>query len=203
MYELVVCLVCGLLAWLWAGGRGGAGLRASASEAYREQLMALRPRLLQEVERKYQDLGEQCEDAVNEGLAHLLRDEKKVREKVPTAERLFLYARRVVLYKAYDLAYRRFKPEEFPDGDPEALNPVAPDNTALEVERRELSQPIEDALKRLPRMQEQAVRGHYFSDYSCAEIAQVLGTSEKSVTRLLSNGRKGLARLLGDGKDLL
>lgn len=194
MYELVVCIVCGLLAWLWAGGRG---------ETYRQQLMALRPRLLQVVKCKYQTLGEECDDAVNEGLADLLRDEETVREKVPTAERLFLYALRVVLNKAYDLAYRSFKPEEFSDGNPEALNLVAPNNTALEVERRELSQPIKDALKSLPPKQEQAVRLHHLADFSCAEIAQLLGNSEKAVTRLLSNGRKGLARRLGDDRDLL
>ncbi len=201
MWGFAVCLACGVLAWLWTGGRGGA--RLSASETYREQLSDLRPELVRVVRGRYQSLGDLCEDAVDDGLVDLLQDEEDIREKVPTRERLFLYARRVVLNKAHDLAYKGPRTEEFPDGDPEALNPVAPDDTSRQSERRELSQHIDDALKRLPSMQAQAVRLFYIADLSCAEIARILGTSEKSVTRLLSNGRKALARLLADEQNSL
>lgn len=189
--------VVGVLLWLLAGK----GRPSSLSDTYRERVAALRPELVRLVRYRYPGLADECEDAVHDALLDLLRNEVRVCEQVPTPERLVLYARRVALNKAHDLWNRKDRVDEFPDGDPEPLDPVAPDDPARESELRELHKRIEAALLQLPKKQADAVRLYYFAGLNCAEIAQVLGTSKASVTRLLCHGRRRLAELLSDERD--
>lgn len=56
---------------------------------------------------------------------------------------------------------------------------------------------VDEALERLPREQERAIRLR-MEEYEVAEIAQALGRSKRTVERLLQEGRARLAGLLND-----
>ena len=58
---------------------------------------------------------------------------------------------------------------------------------------------VEEALERLPREQERAVRLR-MEEYEVAEIAASLGRSKRTVERLLQEGRARLAELLMDAE---
>jgi len=203
MHRLAVGIAVGMLVWIWTERWKTSRSGEDRLETYREQLVALRPELVRLVRYRYAGLGDECEDAVGDALLDLLNDAGRVLHQIPTPERLVLYARRAALNKAADLCRKRARSDEFPDGDPQRLQLIAPEDTTRGSEQHEDAQRIRAALERLPEMQRAAVTMKYFMGLSCAEIAQSLGTSEKSVTRLLTNGRQRLARILADEQGLL
>ena len=60
---------------------------------------------------------------------------------------------------------------------------------------------LDSALERLPSIHKDVITLYYFYDYSCAEIANILGIREITARKRLSNARKALKNLMKGAKD--
>lgn len=79
------------------------------------------------------------------------------------------------------------------EGIEQAPDPLASNGQACAF----LKLSVEEALERLPREQEKAIRLR-MEEYEVAEIAEALGRSKRTVERLLQEGRSRLGELLTD-----
>ncbi len=113
---------------------------------------------------------------------------------------------RIAVNKAID-RYRasRAKPES--DETINRLTDAAVDVQAapdqhLNLERKDVSKRLQQALDRLPGRQRQALMLFYFQDYDVAKIAAEMVTSEQSVRAFLKRGKQALKINLGKQKKI-
>jgi len=69
---------------------------------------------------------------------------------------------------------------------------------ALEETSNEI---LDSALERLPSIHKDVITLYYYYEYSCAEIAKILGISEITARKRLSNARKALKKLMKGAND--
>lgn len=93
------------------------------------------------------------------------------------------------------LDFRRKKRPE--TGDP-LLDLEDPSSIASDIETQERDQAVHAALQCLPARQRMAVVLRYYENCRSAEIAQILGVSEKAVEQLLARARAKLKTELCD-----
>jgi RNA polymerase sigma-70 factor (ECF subfamily) len=99
---------------------------------------------------------------------------------------------RVVSNRCIDL--RRKPRNEDLDAVPEVADPQ-PDASSM-IERNELRDLLEGAMRRLPEQQRLAVILSYHENMSNGEIAEVMDTTVAAVESLLKRGRQQLRELL-------
>ena len=75
----------------------------------------------------------------------------------------------------------------------EELEDLALEDTSNEV--------LDSALERLASIHKDVITLYYFYDYSCAEIAKILGIYEVTARKRLSNARKALKKLMKEAND--
>ena len=127
-----------------------------------------------------------AEDAVQEALIKLWRFAPNWQ---PTGS-VQAYVSRLVYTSCMDL-HRKARPtEELPEEVPMADTIL---DTILDKEQR---QQLLTAIDRLPQRQKDAVLLHYMGEHSQRHVAELLGTTEKGIERLLARGRKNLRELL-------
>lgn len=127
-----------------------------------------------------------AEDAVQEALIKLWRYAPNWE---PTGS-VQAYVSRLVYTACMDL-HRKSRPtEELPEEIVQADTML---DTILDREQR---QQLLIAIDRLPQRQKDAVLLHYMGEHSQRHVAQLLGTTEKGIERLLARGRKNLRELL-------
>lgn len=127
-----------------------------------------------------------AEDAVQEALIKLW---KYAPNWEPTGS-VQAYVSRMVYTSCMDL-HRKEKPtEELPEEIPQQ-------DTVLDIilDRQQREQLL-GAIDQLPKRQKDAVLLHYMGEHSQRHVAQMLGTTEKGIERLLARGRKNLRDLL-------
>ena len=71
-------------------------------------------------------------------------------------------------------------------------------NLVLEETSNEI---LDSALERLPSIHKDVITLYYYYEYSCAEIANILGIREITARKRLSNARKALKNLMKGAKD--
>lgn len=127
-----------------------------------------------------------AEDAVQEALLKLWRFAPNWQ---PTGS-VQAYVSRLVYTSCMDL-HRKARPsEELPE---DLAQPDTILETILDKEQRNL---LLGAIDKLPKRQKDAVLLHYMGEHSQRHVAQMLGTTEKGIERLLARGRKNLKELL-------
>lgn len=127
-----------------------------------------------------------AEDAVQEALIKLWRFAPNWQ---PTGS-VEAYVSRIVYNACIDM-HRRQKPtEEMPE---EIAVPDTILQTILDKEQRRL---LLAAVEKLPERQKEAILLCYMGENSQSHVARMLGTTEKSIERLLARGRKRLRELL-------
>ena len=60
---------------------------------------------------------------------------------------------------------------------------------------------LDSALERLPSIHKDVITLYYYYEYSCAEIAKILGISEVTARKRLSNAKKALKKLMKGAND--
>jgi RNA polymerase sigma-70 factor (ECF subfamily) len=131
-----------------------------------------------------------AEDAVQEALIKLWRFAPNWQ---PTGS-VQAYISRLVYTSCMDI-HRRTKPtEELPEELPQQDTIL---DTLLDQEQR---RKLLDAVNKLPDRQKEAILLHYMGEHSQRHVAQLLGTTEKGIERLLARSRKRLRGLLTPAK---
>lgn len=127
-----------------------------------------------------------AEDAVQEALIKLWRFAPNWQ---PTGS-LQAYISRLVYTSCMDI-HRKIRPtEELPEEIPQKETIL---DTLLDKEQRTR---LLEAINTLPERQKEAILMHYMGEYSQREVAQILGTTEKGIERLLARSRQKLRGLL-------
>lgn len=127
-----------------------------------------------------------AEDAVQEALIKLWRSAPNWQ---PTGS-VESYVSRIVYTCCMDM-HRKARPaEEIPE-DYAVHDTIL--ETILNKEQRSL---LLGAIEKLPERQKDAILLHYMGEHSQRHVAQMLGTTEKGIERLLARGRKRLRELL-------
>jgi RNA polymerase sigma-70 factor (ECF subfamily) len=127
-----------------------------------------------------------AEDAVQEALIKLWRFAPNWQ---PTGS-VQAYISRLVYTSCMDI-HRRTKPtEELPE-EVEQQDTIL--DTILDQEQR---RKLLEAIHQLPDRQKEAILLHYMGEHSQRQVAQILGTTEKGIERLLARSRKRLRGLL-------
>lgn len=127
-----------------------------------------------------------AEDAVQEALIKLW---KYAPNWEPTGS-VQAYLSRLVYTSCMDMHRKERPTEEIPEEIPQEDTIL---NTILDREQR---QQLLIAIDKLPKRQKDAVLLHYMGEQSQRNAAQMLGTTEKGIERLLARGRKNLRELL-------
>jgi RNA polymerase sigma factor (sigma-70 family) len=139
------------------------------------------------------------DDVAQEVFLRLMRYERTELIENPQA---YLYKMATHVAAEWAIRARNTRPHE-----PKWLaNLVAPDHPEREAARSELHAEIEHALRRLPARQREILKLHCFENLSRAEIAARLGTTERSIKRVLMKTHEQLRfwldpELLGDLTD--
>ena len=131
-----------------------------------------------------------AEELVQEAFVRAFRAAPRYKPTASVSTWLFHIAARLAMNEAALAHHRREVPGEIPDAPGDARGPLE------ELERKELSRTIEEALTRLPPQQRAAVVLARFEDMPYREIGKVLDVSEGAVDSLLQRARQNLARLL-------
>jgi RNA polymerase sigma-70 factor, ECF subfamily len=132
-----------------------------------------------------------AEEIVQEAFVRAFRAAPRYRPDAPVSTWLFQIAHRLSMNEAAKAHHFHEVAGEAPDRPSEAPGPLE------EVERRQLSRTIEEALGQLPPEQRAAVLLARFEDMSYREIGLVLGVSDGAVDGLLQRARRSLAKRLG------
>jgi RNA polymerase sigma-70 factor (ECF subfamily) len=127
-----------------------------------------------------------AEDAVQEALLKLWRSAPNW-QPIATVE---AYASRLVYNCCMDMHRRTKRTEEIPED-------IAIDDNMLDnLMGREQRKQLLTAIDKLPKNQREAVLLFYMDEQSQRSVAHMMGTTEKSVERLLARARKNLHGLL-------
>lgn len=133
-----------------------------------------------------------ADDAVQEALIKLWRGAPRWRPLIVVGTPVESYVRKIVKTSCVDIL-RRHKPVDQLDEE----MPAAAD-TALDTQTRH---DVSAAILQLAPRQQQAVKDFYLSGQSQREVAGRMGTTEKSVERLLAKARTRMRRYLsGDAE---
>lgn len=140
----------------------------------------------------------QAEDIVQEALIKLWRSAPRWQATGPVEA----YASRIVYNCCMDY-HRRHKPAEELTPELEAGATLAA-NDAQQIEEQILGTIIDrqnrqillQAIATLPERQREAILLYYMGEHSQNHVARLLGTTEKSVERLLARGRQHLRKIL-------
>ena len=127
-----------------------------------------------------------AEDAVQDALIKLWTSAPNWK---PTGS-VDAYASRLVYTSCMDIHRRTKTTDELPE---EIAQPDTILNTILDTEQRKM---LLQAIGQLPERQKEAILLHYMGENSQRHVAAMLGTTEKSIERLLARGRKRLRELL-------
>lgn len=127
-----------------------------------------------------------AEDAVQEALIKVWRTAPNWQ---PTGS-VQSYVSRLVYTCCMDIHRRQRPTEEVPE---DYHQPDAILETILNQEQRTM---LLKAIEQLPDRQKQAVLLHYMGEHSQRHAAELLGTTEKGIERLLARSRKRLRELL-------
>lgn len=127
-----------------------------------------------------------AEDAVQEALIKIW---KSAPNWQPTGS-VQAYASRLVYTSCMDIHRRQRPTEELPEEVPQEDTVL---NTILDREQRSR---LLGAIEQLPGRQKDAILLHYMDEHSQRTIAQMMGTTEKGIERLLARGRKRLREIL-------
>ena len=131
-----------------------------------------------------------AEELVQETFVRAFRAAPRYKPMASVSTWLFHIAARLAMNEAARAHHVHEIIRDVPDAPAEVRGPLE------ELERKELSRTIEDALAQLPPQQRAAVVLARFEDMSYREIGKVLGVSEGAVDGLLQRARQTLARLL-------
>jgi RNA polymerase sigma-70 factor (ECF subfamily) len=134
-----------------------------------------------------------AEDALQQTFLQAHRALGRGVEPVAEAAWLLTIARNVCLTRA-DAHRRRYRAEV--TEDPQLLDELV----GAEVADEGVSAEVQAAFARLPERQRQALFMREWQEWSYAEIADALGTSESAVETLLFRARRTLARELGGSR---
>ena len=91
---------------------------------------------------------------------------------------------------------REYPVDELPERESTALCDM-PEPAAITAEQRRM---VREAIERLPDIYREAVMLHYYSNMSCADIAQLTGAAEGTVKSRISRARIRLMELLKEGE---
>ena len=127
-----------------------------------------------------------AEDVTQDVFLRLIRTNPAL---VPGKEKAWLLT--VALNRCRDL-WRESWFKRVVLGSPQLETKSAPDRLEDEVERQELR----EAVRKLPAGFREVVLLHYFQGYGIAEISQMLGVPEGTISSRLSRARKKLEELL-------
>ena len=175
--------------WMLAYQRGSEAAFDQIVEAYSGQVFGLFTRFLGPVPER--------EDLVQEVFLRVIR----ARERWQPTARLSTWLYRIAFNLSVNRSQRR-TPEVSIDADPgrpeeprEFDDPSAPQPSEA-LERNDVVDAVQAAIAALPETQRMALVLARFEGQSLAEIAQVLGSSEKAVKSLVHRARENLrARL--------
>jgi RNA polymerase sigma-70 factor (ECF subfamily) len=131
-----------------------------------------------------------AEDLVQETFLRAFRAAPRYKPTAQVSTWLFHIAARLAMNETGRAHHVREVAGGVPEGPTEAPGPPE------ELERRELSRAIEEALARLPPEQRTAVVLARFEEMPYRDIGKVLGVSEGAVDGLLQRARRTLAKLL-------
>lgn len=132
-----------------------------------------------------------AEELVQEAFVRAFRAAPRYKPTASVSTWLFHIAARLAINEATRAYHRHEVAGDIPDISIEGSGPLE------ELERRELSRDIAEALAQLPPQQRAAVLLARFEDMPYREIGKVLEVSEGAVDGLLQRARQTLARLLG------
>src|SRR5918994_1926481 len=136
-----------------------------------------------------------AEDAVQEAFLHVWRSADRFsadRAKVATWVLTFVHRRAVDLVRREER--RRTEPEE---AAPVPAGPGADED----AERRSKSEVVQDALRRLPPAQREAIELAYYGGYTQSELAERLGEPLGTIKSRMFAGLARLRELLDDGAE--
>ena len=91
---------------------------------------------------------------------------------------------------------REYPVDELPERESTALCDM-PEPAAITAEQRRM---VREAIERLPDIYREAVMLHYYSNMSCADIAQLTGAAEGTIKSRISRARIRLMELLKEGE---
>jgi RNA polymerase sigma factor (sigma-70 family) len=139
------------------------------------------------------------DDVAQEVFLRLLRYERTELIENPQA---YLYKMATHVAAEWAIRARNVQPHE----SKWLANLVAPNQPEQDAGRSELHAEIERALQLLPARQREILKLHYFENLSRAEIAERLGTTERSIKRVVMKTYERLRlqldpELLGDLTD--
>lgn len=106
---------------------------------------------------------------------------------------------RVAVNLALDIKRRQkreYPVDEFPERESGDIQDM-PEPAAVTAEQRRI---IRNAIERLPDIYREAVMLHYYSNMSCADIAQLTGSTEGTIKSRISRARIRLKELLKEGE---
>jgi RNA polymerase sigma-70 factor (ECF subfamily) len=131
-----------------------------------------------------------AEELVQEAFVRAFRAAPRYKPTASVSTWLFHIAARLAMNEAARAHHHYEVANEAPDMPVDGHDPLD------EIEQRELSRTIEEALAQLPPQQRAAVVLARFEEMSYHEIGEVLDISEGAVDGLLQRARQTLARLL-------
>ena len=91
---------------------------------------------------------------------------------------------------------REYPVDELPERESTALYDM-PEPSVITAEQRRI---VREAIERLPDIYREAVMLHYYSNMSCADIAQLTGAAEGTIKSRISRARIRLMELLKEGE---
>jgi RNA polymerase sigma-70 factor, ECF subfamily len=166
-------------------GEGLTGLRPGVREDFDRLYLATHPRLVRTLTGVLHDPAT-AEDCAQEAFVRAWRAWPKWRPEAPAEAWLY----RIALNVAFSYR-RRLRVRQVAERLLRAGAPAGPDP------QRSVS-PIRQALARLPPKEAAAVMLRHYYGYSRAEVAQILGLTERAVSLRLAKARAVLARELGE-----
>lgn len=132
------------------------------------------------------------DDVAQEVFLRLLRYERTELIENPQA---YLYKMATHVAAEWAIRARNVQPHE----SKWLTNLVAPNHPEREADRSALQEQIEQALQRLPARHREVLKLHCFENLSRAEIAQRLGTTERSIKRVVMKTYEQLRLRLDPG----
>jgi RNA polymerase sigma-70 factor (ECF subfamily) len=135
-----------------------------------------------------------AEELVQESFVRAYRAAPRFEPTAAVSTWLFHIAARLAMNEAARAHHAHEVGGEAPEMAAEAPQPLE------QLERKQLSRAIEQALAQLPAQQRAAVVLVRFQDMPYREVAKVLGISEGAVDGLLQRARQTLMRLLRDAR---
>jgi RNA polymerase sigma factor (sigma-70 family) len=166
-------------------GEGVTGLRPGVREDFDRLYLATHPRLVRVLTGVLRDPAA-AEDCAQEAFVRAWKAWPRWRPEAPAEAWLY----RIALNVAFSYR-RRLRVRQVAERLLRAGAPVGPDPQSS-------VNPVRQALGRLPPKEAAAVMLRHYHGYSRAEVAQILGLTERAVSLRLAKARAVLVRELGE-----